>query len=91
MILYRCKQDDNECSQCVKFHKDYPIPKNFMEVMGVPSRQINGASSFVPEPSTIEGKNKTYLEQVQDLVTNPSKKMTPDSDLNGVERCKVKL
>lgn len=93
MILFdRCKQDKTECRECFKFHKTFPIPKDFMEKMGVPSREMNGASMFVPEASEQEqGKNKTYLEQVRELTSNPRKQLTPDSDLYGVERCKVRF
>ena len=87
--LFRCAQDARECQQCKEFHKENPVPNDFLEVLGLPNRNKNGASAFVPEVSQLGGKNKTYIEQCKSLEENPRKQVKPDSDLEDIERCKV--
>ena len=87
--LFRCDQDAKECLQCKEFHKENPVPKDFLKVLGLPNRNRNGASAFVPEVSQLEGKNKTYIEQYKSLEENPTKQIKPDSDLEDILRCQV--
>ena len=73
---------DKKCLKCVKKHKKYPVPENFFEQLGLPTKEKNGTHFYVPEKQEDNPDHyKTFLEMQQMLKENPKKKFIRDSDL----------
>ena len=82
-------QTGPECKRCKEFHTLNPLPNDFIQTLGLPNKRDNKSDFFIPEKSKdLEDKNKTYMEQVEEL---KEKKIIADSDLGEVNRCKVKI
>ena len=79
MAFFRCQ--DESCDRCVLKHKHYPVPENFAQKLGLPSRE-NGALFYIPEKMEEEdGKYKTFLQLNSEMKQNPEKRLERDSDL----------